>query len=49
LISWAGSDATGTDADGVVIAATIIVPVAVTAELNIHSLRFDRNSERGSG
>ncbi len=33
--AWADADPTGTNADCVVIASTIIVPVAVTAELNI--------------
>jgi hypothetical protein len=46
VLSWADADATRADADRVVIAATIIVPVAVTAELNINALGLGRNSER---
>ena len=36
-LSGADADATGSDADRVIIVPTIIVPVAVTAELNVYS------------
>jgi hypothetical protein len=48
VLLWADADATRADADRVVIAATIIVPVAVAAELNINALGLGRNSERRS-
>jgi hypothetical protein len=45
-LSWADGDAARTDADGGVIAPTIIVPVAVAAELNVYSLGFGRSDDR---
>src|SRR5262249_6316882 len=46
VLSWADTDAAGPDADRVIIVPTIIVPVAVTAELNVHSLGFGRRADR---
>jgi hypothetical protein len=45
-LSWADGDTAWTNADGGVIAPTIIVPVAVTAELNVYSLGFGRSDDR---
>jgi hypothetical protein len=45
-LSWADGDAPRTNADSCPFAPTIIVPVAVTAELNVYSLGFDRSDDR---
>jgi hypothetical protein len=45
-LAWADGDTARTNADSGTIAPTIIVPVAVTAELNVHSLGFGRSDDR---
>jgi hypothetical protein len=45
-LSRADADATRSDADRIIIVPTIIVPVAVTAELNIYSLGVGRSDDR---
>src|SRR5262249_61621474 len=47
-LAGADADATGSDTDRVIIVPTIIVPVAVTAELNVYSLGFGRSNDRRS-